>query len=155
MTSQWCSHSDHCCNHSDHLITIGHQQLPIVLPSFVNPLDTNCKINSQLSNETRHIFHHINEYAFFKSTCVIKAGTHGCVFIDNERVVSTKCTPGFACRAFSDTILVCFIVNEHTTKCSHYKDTIESYSTENCSYVLIEENALNFVVSTFDTVLFG
>ena len=35
-------------------------------------------------------------------------------------VVSTKCTPGFACRAFSDTTLVCFIVNEHSTKCSHY-----------------------------------
>ena len=32
----------------------------------------------------------------------------------HTRVVSTKCTPGFACRAFSDTTLVCFIVNEHT-----------------------------------------
>ena len=39
-------------------------------------------------------------------------------------VVSTKCTPGFACRAFSDTTLVCFIVNEHTTKCSRYIDTL-------------------------------
>ena len=39
----------------------------------------------------------------------------------HTRVVSTKCTPGFACRAFSDTTLVCFIVNEHTTKCSHYR----------------------------------
>ena len=39
----------------------------------------------------------------------------------HTRVVSTKCTPGFACRAFSDTTLVCFIVNEHTTKCSRYK----------------------------------
>ena len=39
----------------------------------------------------------------------------------HTRVVSTKCTPGFACRAFSDTTLVCFIVNEHTDKCSHYK----------------------------------
>ena len=38
----------------------------------------------------------------------------------HTRLVSTKCTPGFACRAFSDTTLVCFIVNEHTTKCSHY-----------------------------------
>ena len=38
------------------------------------------------------------------------------------RVVSTKCTPGFACRAFSDTTLVCFIVNERTTKCSRYID---------------------------------
>ena len=38
----------------------------------------------------------------------------------HTRVVSTKCNPGFACRAFSDTTLVCFIVNEHTTKCSHY-----------------------------------
>ena len=38
----------------------------------------------------------------------------------HTRVVSTKCTPGFACRAFSDTTLVCFIVNEHTTKCSSY-----------------------------------
>ena len=38
----------------------------------------------------------------------------------HTRVVSTKCTPGFACRAFSDTTLVCFNVNEHTTKCSRY-----------------------------------
>ena len=38
----------------------------------------------------------------------------------HTRVVSTKCTPGFACRAFSDTTLVCFIVNEHTTKFFHY-----------------------------------
>ena len=38
----------------------------------------------------------------------------------HTRVVSTKCTPGFACRAFSDTTLVCSIVNEHTTKCSRY-----------------------------------
>ena len=40
----------------------------------------------------------------------------------HTRVVSTKCTPGFACRAFSDTTLVCFIVNEHTTKCSRYRN---------------------------------
>ena len=40
----------------------------------------------------------------------------------HTRVVSTKYTPGFTCRAFSDTTLVCFIVNEHTTKCSHYKN---------------------------------
>ena len=38
----------------------------------------------------------------------------------HTRVVSTKCTPSFACRAFSDTTLVCFIVNDHTTKCSRY-----------------------------------
>ena len=42
----------------------------------------------------------------------------------HTRVVSTKCTPGFACRAFSDTTLVCFIVNEHTTKCSRYRNFI-------------------------------
>ena len=42
----------------------------------------------------------------------------------HTRVVSTKCTPGFACRAFSDTTLVCFIVNEHTTKCSRYKNIV-------------------------------
>ena len=41
--------------------------------------------------------------------------------ICTTRVVSNKCTPGFAYRAFSDTTLLCFIVNEHTTKCSHYK----------------------------------
>ena len=41
--------------------------------------------------------------------------------VRDTRVVSTKCTPGFACCAFSDTTLVCFIVNEHTTKCSNYK----------------------------------
>ena len=40
----------------------------------------------------------------------------------HTRVVSTKCTPGFAYRAFSDTTLVCFIVNEYTTKCSHYRN---------------------------------
>ena len=38
----------------------------------------------------------------------------------HTRVVSTKCTPGFACRAFSDTNLVCVIVNAHTAKCSRY-----------------------------------
>ena len=41
----------------------------------------------------------------------------------HTRVVSTKCTPGFACRAFSDTTLVCFIVNEHTTMCSYSETT--------------------------------
>ena len=40
----------------------------------------------------------------------------------HTRVVSTKCTPGFACRAFSDTTLVCFIVNEHIIKCSRYRN---------------------------------
>ena len=53
----------------------------------------------------------------FKLACVIKAGTLGCVFIDNETHSS-----GFACRAFSDTTRVCFIVNEHTTKCSRNTD---------------------------------
>ena len=33
-------------------------------------------------------------------------------------MVSIKCTPGLACRAFNDTTLVCFIANEHTPKCS-------------------------------------
>ena len=45
----------------------------------------------------------------------------------HTRVVSTKCTAGFACRAFSDTTLVCFIVNEHTTKCSHYRGIHHSF----------------------------
>ena len=44
--------------------------------------------------------------------------------LKHTRVVSTKCTPGFACRAYSDTTLVCFIVNEHTTKFSRYIDGI-------------------------------
>ena len=81
MTSQWCNHSDYCCNHSDHLITIGHQQKPIVPSSFVNPLDTNCKINSQLSNETRHIFHHIMNilFAFQISMCDKSRNTWLCV----------------------------------------------------------------------------
>ena len=48
----------------------------------------------------------------------------------HTRVVSTKCTPGFACRAFSDTTLVCFIVNEHTTKCSRYRNTCLSPCVE-------------------------
>ena len=79
MTSQWCNHSDHCCNHSDHLITIGHRQWPIVSSSFVNPLDTNCKINYQLSNEAMtHISSHKWIYFLhFKIACVIKAGTLG------------------------------------------------------------------------------
>ena len=46
----------------------------------------------------------------------------------HTRVVSTKCTPGFACRAFSDTTLVCFIVNEHTTKCSRYNTDYNNIS---------------------------
>ena len=41
----------------------------------------------------------------------------------HTRVVSIKCTPGFACRAFSDTTLACFIVNVYTTKCSPYNNT--------------------------------
>ena len=45
----------------------------------------------------------------------------------HTRVVSTKCTPGFACRAFSYTTLVCFIVNEHTTKGSHYNNTYQYF----------------------------
>ena len=32
---------------------------------------------------------------------------------------------GFACRAFSETTLVCFIVNEHTTKCSRYRSDVD------------------------------
>ena len=47
------------------------------------------------------------------------------------RVMSTKCTPGFACRAFSDTTLVCFMVNEHTTKCSHYNKDLLAVQTLN------------------------
>ena len=49
----------------------------------------------------------------------------------HTRVVSTKCTPGFACRAFIDTTLVCFIVNEQTTKCSRYTDRRTDRRTEN------------------------
>ena len=48
---------------------------------------------------------------------------HCSLTMKHTRVVSTKCTPGFACRAFSDTTLVCFIVNEHTTKCSCFYHT--------------------------------
>ena len=67
---------------------------------------------------------------------MIKAGTFGCVSIDSEtqesgvincttidivcpltlthnRLVSTNFTPGFVCRAFSDTTLVCYSVNVH------------------------------------------
>ena len=47
----------------------------------------------------------------------------------HTRVVSPKCTPGFACRAFSDTTLVCFIVDEHTTKCSRYRPMHLQYIT--------------------------
>ena len=36
----------------------------------------------------------------------------------HTRVVLTKCTPGFACRAFSDITLVCFIVNDYNMVCS-------------------------------------
>ena len=53
----------------------------------------------------------------------------------NTWVVSTKCTPGFACRAFSDTTLVCFIVNEDTTKCSHYTDKLQSFLTREVKLV--------------------
>ena len=56
----------------------------------------------------------------------------------HTRVVSTKCTPGFACRAFSDTTLVCFIVNEHTTKCSRYRNIHQFREIDllrNCPFV--------------------
>ena len=126
MTSQWCNHSDHCCNHSDCFITIGHQQWPIVSSSFINPLDKNYKINSQLSNETRHIFNHINEYTFCILNWHVRYKQEHLVVcsltMKHTRVVSTKCTPGFACLAFSGTTLVCFIVNEHTNKCSRYRN---------------------------------
>ena len=42
--------------------------------------------------------------------------------VKHTQVVSTKCTPGFGSHAYSETILLCFIVNEHTTKCSHYRN---------------------------------
>ena len=57
----------------------------------------------------------------------------------HTRVVSTKCTPGFACRAFSDTTLVCFIVNEHTTKCSHYKLCSDYEFTKYTSYLALTD----------------
>ena len=62
-------------------------------------------------------------FAFQISMCDKSRNTWLCIhwqLMKHTRVVSTKCTPGFACRAFSDTTLVCFIVNEHTTKCSRY-----------------------------------
>ena len=57
------------------------------------------------------------------------AGTPSCVVIDNETHESgvNKCTTGeacvFACPTFSDTTLVCFIVNEHTTTCYWFYHT--------------------------------
>ena len=47
----------------------------------------------------------------------------------HTRVVS-KGTPGFACCAFNDTILVCFIVNEHTTKYSCYGITSDQTTNQ-------------------------
>ena len=57
-----------------------------------------------------------------RTTTTLIHCVHAIVHVRNigTRVVSTKCTPGFACRAFSDTTPVCFIVNEHTTKCSYF-----------------------------------
>ena len=54
----------------------------------------------------------------------------------HTRVVSTKCTPGFACRAFSDTTLVCFIVNETLFWC----DESEREITWNNIYSLTHSN---------------
>ena len=57
-------------------------------------------------------------------SCVIKAASHdsvGCQITQSP--VSKTHSSIFACRAFSDTTLVCFIVNEHTTKCSRYNNT--------------------------------
>ena len=58
----------------------------------------------------------------------------------HTRVVSTKCTPGFVCRAFSDTTRVCFIVNEHTTKCSRYS-TKQMYHVTYCRLDILLEAA--------------
>ena len=42
----------------------------------------------------------------------------------HTRAVSAECSSGFACHACSNITLVCFIVNEHTTKCSRYSDVV-------------------------------
>ena len=85
--------------YSDNIAT-GHQQKPIVSSSSINPLDTNCIINSQLWIEYRQIFHHINENT-----------SEWCQLIALQ---------SFACAALIDAIRMCFIVNEETTKCSRY-----------------------------------
>ena len=46
--------------------------------------------------------------------------------MEHTRVVTTKYTPSVAYRAFNDTTLVCFIVNEHTVKCFLYKNIFKS-----------------------------
>ena len=78
----------------------------------------------------------------------------------HTRVVSTKCTPGFACRAFSDTTLVCFIVNEHTTKCSHYRHSSESanFLIYDIAYDIIYQgqaawSLISFVIFFYETIL--
>ena len=45
----------------------------------------------------------------------------------NTRMVSTKCIPGEAGVHLVDTTRVCFIVNKHTTKGSHYKHLYNDY----------------------------
>ena len=69
----------------------------------------------------------------------------------HTRVVSTKCTPGFASRAFNDTTLVCFIVNEHTTKCSHYTNmhtTLTSIIPSRVSWICPERRLSSLTLSS-------
>ena len=76
----------------------------------------------------------------------------------HTQVVSTKCTPGFACRAFSDTTLVCFIVNEHTTKCSRYKHTCYEYNGESVvDYLLAPSNFFEMIrnYQIFDKLVYS
>ena len=56
----------------------------------------------------------------FKLACVIKAGTHGCVFIDNETLEWCQLNALQASPVEHLMTALCFIVNEHITKCRRY-----------------------------------
>ena len=62
-----------------------------------------------------YIFNHIDEYILCILNKHVWKQEHLFVYwliMKHTRVVSVKFIAGFACRVFTDTILVCFIVNE-------------------------------------------
>ena len=93
----------------------------LFMQQWISKMAKQTQIVSQNSRRRTRRFTNVYESLF--NVCIV--GTLGCVFIDNETHESgvTKCTSGEAWSALIDTTRVCFIVNEHTTKCSCFYHT--------------------------------
>ena len=66
----------------------------------------------------------------------------------HTQVVSTKCTSGFTCRTFIDTTFVCSIVNEHTIKCSRYKNNFTTNAQDIIHWNAFEYCTLNVTTTS-------